>query len=156
MMGIYFGLSFGISGIPCAKIIPKNSSGTWAGFQTELIADVSADFINADTTNIDQKIDHMLWRCGTFLNVDRTFLFQFAQDDGYASNTHEWCAEGVASIKKSLLDYPLADVPVIARSIQDRTIFFVPDVALFPESPDKTKIKDRRVQSTLLYAPDKK
>ena len=50
-----------------------------ARFQ-KLIADVSADFINATTRNIDRKIKHMLRRCGTFLNVDRMFLVEFAED----------------------------------------------------------------------------
>ncbi len=122
-----------------------------ASFQ-KLIADVSADFINATTKNIDRKINQMLLRCGRFLNVDRMFLFQFAHEHGHASNTHEWCAEGVAPVTDARQVYPLANVPVIARCIQDQKILYVPDVDLLPEGPDKMKMKDRQIQS-ILYMP---
>ena len=117
----------------------------------ELIADVSADFINATADSIDEKIDHMLARCGAFLDVDRTFLFQFSEDEQYMSSTHEWRPDGVASVKETIQNTPVASVPWIAELARDRKMLFIPDVDALPQeaAAEKEELRRRGVQSVL-------
>ncbi len=115
-----------------------------------LIAEISADFINATIESIDKKIDHMLERCGGFLNVDRTFLLQFSPDERYMTNTHEWCARGVTAVKNTVRSFPVEAVPWIAEIVRNRHILSVPDVDALPESIEKTALRQQQVQSVLV------
>ncbi len=117
----------------------------------ELIAVISTDFINANLGNIDEKIDSMLDRCGHFLRVDRTFLFQFSRDCTLMSNTHEWCAEGIAPVKDLVQEYPVEEVPLIADIVRTRKMLFIPDVSQLPEewSTEKRELEIQQVQSVL-------
>ncbi len=115
----------------------------------KLVADISTAFIEITLENIDDKIDYMLESCGVFLNVDRTYLFQFSRDLLYMSNTHEWCAEGIFPVKDKIQDYPVADVPMIAELVAKGSMLFVPDVDTLPEGNDKEELKTQQVKSVL-------
>lgn len=64
-------------------------------FET-IIATLSKHFINLNAKQIDQEINQALETIGTFLHVDRSYIFLFSQDDAQVSNTHEWCAAGIS------------------------------------------------------------
>ena len=113
----------------------------------QLVAEISADFIQAKPDNIHILIDRMLSRCGQFLGVDRMFLFSFSDDGSAMSNTNEWCAPGVQSVNDSIQNFPVADVPWIADFIAKRIPFIVPDVEALPDSPDKSELLRQRLQS---------
>lgn len=129
------------------KILEETIKGK-ADFQ-ELIAAISSGFVNANSSNIDRKIDSMLERTGRFLSVDRTFLFQFSPDEKTMSNTHEWCAEGITPVKDDIQDYPVEDVPWIADIAKNRQMLFVPAVEDLPESPDKEELIRQQINSVL-------
>ncbi len=117
----------------------------------ELVAQISADFVNASRSNVDDKIHSMLQRVGAFLGVDRTFLFQFSPDEMYMWNTHEWCAPGVSSVKDMVQNYPVREVPLIARIIRQRETLFVPSVEELPPEweAEKRELRQQKVQSVL-------
>lgn len=66
----------------------RNKSRIQKQFQ-KMVSELSAEFITVSTENFDHKIDILLERCGTILGVDRTFLFQFSEDEKLMTNTHE-------------------------------------------------------------------
>ena len=117
----------------------------------ELVAQISADFVNASRSNVDEKIHSMLERMGFFLQVDRTFLFQFSSDEIFMWNTHEWCAPGVPSVKDMVQNYPVQEVPFIARIIRQREMLFVPSVEELPPEweAEKRELRQQKVQSVL-------
>ncbi len=116
----------------------------------ELVADISSTFISSTVTDLDEKIDYMLESCGLFLNVDRTFLFQFTPDMVYMSNTNEWCAQGIEPVMDTVQNYPVADVPMIADLVSNRKLLFVPDVDALPEGTDKAELKMQKIKSVLV------
>ncbi len=115
----------------------------------QLLLDISSSFIQASPDNMDRLINTMLGKCGVFLQVDRTFLFQFSEDEQYMSNTHEWCAPGVEPVNASVQHYPVAEVPLIAGIIRSRAPLIIPDVEELPEGPDKRELQKQQVQSVL-------
>lgn len=115
----------------------------------KLLLDVSSHFIQSTPANMDSLIDDMLERCGKFLEVDRTFLFQFSEDLQYMSNTHEWCAPGIEHIKDSVQNYPVADVPMIANIIHNREPLMIEDVESLSEGADKAELKRQQIKSVL-------
>ena len=116
-----------------------------------VIADVSSRFISASGHNLDETIDAMLERCGRFLQVDRMFLFQFSADERLMSNSHEWCAPGIESVRESVQDYPVSNVPWIAALVRERHMLFVPDVEALPDeaAPDREELRRQGIGSTL-------
>lgn len=61
-----------------------------------LISEISASLISVNIDNLDEKLNWILRQTGTFFCVDRTYLFQSAEELSFTTNTHEWWAEGVA------------------------------------------------------------
>lgn len=118
----------------------------------ELIASIAQDFLEADAHEFDQTVDHVLEKIGLFLEVDRTFLFQFSEDLKYASNTHEWCAKGIMSAKNFLQDYPIEQVPFLQELIHKRETFYIPDVDAMPDTMQAEREELRRfmVKSVLI------
>ena len=119
-------------------------------FQT--VADISTSFITAKQDNIDRKVDDMLQKCGEFLRVDRTFLFQFTEDLEYMSNTHEWCANGIKPVKDEVQDYPVNELPWIAQLVESRQVLYVPDVDALPDEfeADKKELQRQQIKSVLV------
>ncbi len=117
----------------------------------KMVAAISGSFINVNDDTLDEKINSMLKDCGRFLGVDRTFLFQFSKDLQYMSNTHEWCADGIAPSIQDLQDYPLAETPWIQQILLNREMLFVPDVDALPDEyqQDREELQRQQIQSVL-------
>ncbi len=47
-------------------------------------------------TEFDAAINQCLQRLGLLFGADRSYVFQFSDDLAYTTNTHEWCADGIA------------------------------------------------------------
>ncbi|NJN86143.1 MAG: response regulator [Leptolyngbyaceae cyanobacterium SL_7_1] len=62
-----------------------------------LIATISTEFINLGVDEVDAGIQSALQRLGEFVQVDRSYLFQFSANGRSMHCTHEWCADGIAS-----------------------------------------------------------
>lgn len=61
----------------------------------KLIADISSEFINLEDDDLDSRIEEALFRVGTFLNVDRSFLFRFNMEKTELRISHLWEADGI-------------------------------------------------------------
>ena len=118
----------------------------------ELIASIAQRFLETDSDAFDQTVDNVLEKIGLFLEVDRTFLFQFSEDLTHASNTHEWCAEGIAPSKQFLQAYPIEKVPYLKELVQKRETFYIPDVDAMPDAMHAEREELRRfmVKSVLI------
>ena len=65
----------------------------------ELIATISTEFINLPSDKIDEGIYKALKNIGEFCGADRSYVIL---NDGTMNNTHEWCADGIESLKEHL------------------------------------------------------
>jgi diguanylate cyclase (GGDEF)-like protein/PAS domain S-box-containing protein len=120
----------------------------------ELIADVSADFINTTVDNIDAKIENMLSRCGQFLGVDRVFLYQFSPDEKFVFNTHEWCAPGIKPLLQSIQNFPVSSLKWVERLTSKHRMIHLPDVDQMPvEAESEKKELQRQGVKSLLAIP---
>ncbi len=89
------------------------------------ITQISRDFINLPRHRIDNGIERALATIGEFAHVDRSYIFLLSEDGEYFSNTHEWCALGVESVKDQLQNRKATDASwTIARLRQNKNINF--------------------------------
>ena len=62
----------------------------------DLLTRVASSFIHRPAHEVDECISDALSDIGTFVGVDRVYVFVSRDDGGMLENTHEWTAEGVA------------------------------------------------------------
>ncbi len=72
----------------------------------EIVTRLSTGFVNLLDHRLDDAIDGALEEIGRFAGVDRSYVFLFSDDLELASNTHEWCAEGIEPQIDDLQELP--------------------------------------------------
>jgi PAS domain S-box-containing protein len=102
-------------------------------FEQELIR-LSAEFVNLTVAEIDAAFNRTLERVGLFFNVDRSYIFLLDDTQTSVSNTHEWCAGGIAGQMDTLQDVPTTAFPMIWESMLKFENIHIPSVADLPES----------------------
>ncbi len=121
-----------------------------------LIADTSADFANANRANIDARINRMLQQFAQHLGADRGYLFRYSDDRTRETNTHEWCAPGIAPGIQDLQDVPLDEIPWLAeqqqRMLETNRPFIWRETEEVPEkaSQDRALLKAQGIRSLVL------
>ncbi len=103
----------------------KNSEQALANNRAfeRLVTDLSNQFICLPFELIDAMIDKTLKLIGEFVEVDRSYVFQFRDDLLLMDNTHEWCAEGVEPQIDSLKAIETSNFPWWMEQIKNnRTI----------------------------------
>ncbi len=98
------------------------------------VADISRRFVHDDGTSLDATIDWALARMSTVTGVDRGYVFHFSEDGTTFSNTHEWCAEGVAPHIQKFTQLAATDYPGMLSIMQRGEMVYVPRVADLPDS----------------------
>ncbi len=106
----------------------------------KLITDISSDFVSADISNIDFKIDRMLNQAGHFFDVDRSYILLISEDNLTLSNTHEWCNQDIIPQSNLLKNLLLDSLPWWKKQGENQTIIHIPDVEAMPQEASAEKI----------------
>ena len=64
----------------------------------------------------DHSIGQALGEIGAFVQADRAYIFAYDLQARTASNTHEWCGEGIEPAIDQLQDLPMDLIPQLGRS----------------------------------------
>lgn len=117
----------------------------------KLLAEISTSFINVLPDQLDVAINQALASIGKFAGVDRSYVFLFSEDGKQYSNTHEWCAPGVASRIANLKDLPAEDLGWIMDNLQHNDVLHIPSVDELPPQADalKNDLRSKKIRSIL-------
>ena len=117
----------------------------------QMVADISAEFVNTPLDSINSAVNHALERMGRFFQADRAYVFQFSADQKALDNTHEWCADGVVPQMDRITELPVAELPWVTERILRLETVHVPDVdALPPEAAlEQAEFRAQSIQSLL-------
>ena len=96
------------AGKPCHPRTPRSSPDSRVRFE-ELVSGISTEFINLAPGDLDKGIEEVLKKIGKSAGVDHSAVFLFK--NGQGSDTHEWCAPGIPSIKEKLQRIPYESYP---------------------------------------------
>ncbi|MGM9425854.1 PAS domain S-box protein [Hydrogenophaga sp. MI9] len=72
-----------------------------------LLFRLASRFINLPVQQMDEAIDAALKDMGVFVGADRAYLFAYDPQAGTSTNTHEWCAPGIAPQKPLWQNAPI-------------------------------------------------
>ncbi|MGD9241283.1 MAG: PAS domain S-box protein [Desulfobacterales bacterium] len=119
-----------------------------------LITMVSSQFINLYPDQIDDEINHTLQQIGEFADADRSYVFQFSEDQKSVSCTHEWCAEGIEPIIERIENAPVETYPWGMKKILRGDMVLIPRVSdLPPEAIDEKHEFERLGVQSILAVP---
>jgi len=116
-----------------------------------LVATISAGFINVPASNINAAIDDALAQIGQAIGVDRCCIFRFSEDGTTISNTHEWCAQGIPRARDDRQSIPSDAVPWWMDKLHSFERIHIPRVSDLPASAGSEKefLQARGIQSLL-------
>jgi len=111
----------------------------------QVVNTISTHFINLTSEEIDEGINYALGKIGTFAGIDRSYIFLFAENGNFASNSHEWCAAGIEAEIEHLQGIPLHnELPWFFQKISRLEVTHIPDVTALPVEANREKAHFRQ------------
>ncbi|MFP5467739.1 MAG: ATP-binding protein [Gammaproteobacteria bacterium] len=98
-----------------------------------LLLQLATRFINLPRDRLDQAILDGLQEMGSFIGMDRAYVFRYDFDRQACSNTHEWCAHGIAPQRELLQNIPLDRASDMVKAHQAGECISITDVSTLPE-----------------------
>ncbi|WP_255535327.1 ATP-binding protein [Cellulophaga sp. E16_2] len=103
----------------------------------DLLISISTQYINSDLSDIDTLINDSLKQIGEFVTSDRSYIFSYDFVNRTASNTYEWCSDGVKPEIDNLQNIPTDYITQWLEAHQNGEAFYVEDVSLLPEDGEQ-------------------
>lgn len=105
----------------------------------KLFVKISTSFVELPADGIDLGIERALKEVGEYIDVDRSYVFLFSNDQKTMDNTQEWCARGIESQIETLINIPTAKMPWWVEQIERYNVVNIPDVSYLPEEAKSEK-----------------
>ena len=116
-----------------------------------LISDMSRQFINIPPEETGPAIRRALKEIGTYVDVDRSYVFLFSTGKKTMDNIHEWCREGIAPQIHRLQDMRVESFPWFMEGMNKLEVIHVPSVGDLPPeaAAEKKEWQCEGIQSLL-------
>jgi diguanylate cyclase (GGDEF)-like protein/PAS domain S-box-containing protein len=117
----------------------------------KLISEFSTDFISVNQWNFDVKIENMLSKFGTILNVDRAFRFIIDNKENTLVFTNKWYRNGLKSKTTSEIKIiDLGNYSWIINLALNKEILYIPNSDLLTaEAKEKDFLQKFHVKSSI-------
>lgn len=99
----------------------------------KILIDISSTYINIKLEEVAETIQKSLRELGEFVKADRSYIFDYDFQKNTASNTYEWCAEGIDPEIHNLQDVPIDFIPQWVSQHQQGQAFYVGNVQELPD-----------------------
>lgn len=103
----------------------------------EVLIDIASTYINLDLKDVENTINQSLEKMGRFVQADRSYIFDYDNEQKTTSNTYEWCNEGIEPEIDNLQDMPMELFPQWVQAHQKGEAFYVPDVLALEDDGDE-------------------
>lgn len=100
----------------------------------KILVDLSSGFINQPVREVESTINQSLVRIGEFVGADRAYVFDYDFINKTATNTFEWCREGITSFINSMQSIPISNFDDWVKIHKEGRIVKVDDVSALPLS----------------------
>ncbi|MEI8241931.1 MAG: CHASE domain-containing protein [bacterium] len=115
----------------------------------QLLVEISSTYINLPLDAVNPAIQVSLRDLAVFVGADRAYVFDYDFQRGVGTNTHEWCAEGIAPQIDALQAVPLASVPDWVSVHRQGEAMHVPDVSALPPGGLRDLLEPQGIKSLL-------
>ena len=104
-----------------------------------LLSDFTSKFILADSLHLNQLLQAFLEEIGQYFEVDRSYIFEFNDEEKTMDNTFEWCAQNIEPQIDNLKGINFSDLQWWTDQILDNREIFIPNVDGLPKDLEALK-----------------
>lgn len=116
----------------------------------DILLDLSSELIGLKEESQSEVINKTLANIGSFVGADRAYIFDYFLNEGYTSNTYEWCAERISPEIENLQEVPLEAIPLWSETHKKGEAMIYEDVsALEKEDPIREILEPQGIQSII-------
>ena len=101
-----------------------------------LISSLATHFVSVSGSEVDTEIDQTLGKIGTFVGAERGYMFTVGQNGERISDVHEWCAQGVSSIRQRFEMLNLSRLSWLHERMRRGDTIAILDVMLLPQEAE--------------------
>ncbi|WP_420579830.1 PAS domain S-box protein [Reichenbachiella sp.] len=110
---------------------------------------ISSKYINTPLADVDGVIQNSLREIGEYVQADRSYLFEFDYINRTISNTFEWCAPEIQSVKEQSQNLPMNEVSEMVDPHFQGDFIYIPDTGIMAESGSKRILLEQEIKSLL-------
>jgi PAS domain S-box-containing protein len=114
---------------------------------------LATEFVNVPLERQEAAIDQSLATMGQLIRADRVYLFAYDFGGGVMSNTHEWCADGIAPEIGNLQAVPAALFPDWVEAHRRGELVHIPSVAALPADSNLRQVLEPQGIRSLIALP---
>ena len=115
-----------------------------------ILMKIASEYINISREEVDDAINNSLKELGEFVSADRAYIFAYDWDRKLASNTFEWCNEGIEPEIDNLQNNPLDLLPEwIDAHTHGRNIYIEDVLQLPPKDTARQILEPQGVKSVI-------
>ena len=115
-----------------------------------ILMNIASKYINLSLSEIDEAKGMSLKEVGEFVKADRAYIFEYDWQNKTATNTYEWCMEGIESQIDNLQDIPLNAVPEWVRTNEKGEMVSIEEVfKLDKNDPARLFLEPQGIKSLL-------
>jgi signal transduction histidine kinase/CheY-like chemotaxis protein/PAS domain-containing protein len=118
-----------------------------------LLISLSIDLIKVQHEDHNQVTHRVLGQVGQFVGADRAYRFSYDFERETASNTHEWCAEGIQPEIEYLQNGPIDSIPLWVTAHRAGLPFYIKSVSELPEGHKLREILEPQGIQSLVTIP---
>jgi signal transduction histidine kinase/PAS domain-containing protein len=115
-------------------------------FQATLM-DLATKYINLPIEKMDVTINESLSQLGNFVHVDRVYIFTYDHKSKTASNTYEWCAEGIGPQIDNLQFIPFSSIPFWIETHAKGDEIIIEKTTQLPDGTVKEMLLEQDIKS---------
>ncbi|WP_235585142.1 PAS domain S-box protein [Chlorobium limicola] len=117
-----------------------------------IVSSLANQFINVPAGEIDSMINEALKIIGEFVQADRSYIFQYYDNQRLMDNTHEWCAGGIEPQIDILKQLSTDDFSWSTKKIAHNELLIVPRVSDLPDeaASERDILEQQDIQSLIL------
>ena len=119
----------------------------------ELLVKISSTYITVDEFELDTTINNSLAELGDFVNADRFYIFDYDLVNMTASNTYEWCAEGISAQIEYLQDIPVDEMSEWIENHFNGREMIIDNVQNLPENDPVRLVLDPQGVKSIITMP---
>lgn len=118
-----------------------------------LLTHLSTEFINIPVEDSDEALNRLLSVIGQGNEIDRAYIFSYDFAKNTMSNTHEWCAQGIASEIQNLQKISTDLAPGWVETHKRGEMIVIQDVSKLDKNDPLTKFLESQNIKTRITLP---
>lgn len=118
-----------------------------------ILMNLSLKFINMPSGQVGNSINDALRELGEFVNADRAYIFEYDFEKNLASNTYEWCNDGIAPQIGNMQNFSLEYLTGWPEKHKRGEMQYVADVNELPGDDEMRKLLESHEIKSMIAFP---